>query len=94
MCAAAAYWAGIERIYFGATVGDALEYGGFDDAMIFEQLRRPTQIARSPRRRCSKKIPANSSAPNGPVIDGGVPDAATPPGRSLRAPSFSAASAP
>ena len=42
MCAAA-YCAGIERIYFGATVGDALEYGGFDDAMIFEQLRRPTQ---------------------------------------------------
>lgn len=43
MCAAASYWAGIERIYFGATVADALEYGGFDDAMIFAQLRRPTQ---------------------------------------------------
>jgi guanine deaminase len=43
MCAAASYWAGIERIYFGATVGDALEYGGFDDAMIFAQLRQPTQ---------------------------------------------------
>ncbi len=43
MCAAAAYWAGIEQIYFGATVGDAFEYGGFDDAVIFEQLRRPTQ---------------------------------------------------
>jgi tRNA(Arg) A34 adenosine deaminase TadA len=43
MCAAASYWAGIARIYYGATVGDALEYGGFDDAMIFEQLRQPTQ---------------------------------------------------
>jgi tRNA(Arg) A34 adenosine deaminase TadA len=43
MCAAASYWAGIERIYYGATVGDALEYRGFDDAMIFEQLRQPTQ---------------------------------------------------
>jgi guanine deaminase len=43
MCAAASYWAGIERIYYGATVDDALEYGGFDDAMIFEQLRHPTQ---------------------------------------------------
>jgi guanine deaminase len=50
MCAAASYWAGIERIYYGATVGDALEYGGFDDAMIFEQLRRPTQ---------SRTIPAS-----------------------------------
>jgi tRNA(Arg) A34 adenosine deaminase TadA len=43
MCAAASYWAGIERIYYGATVGDALDYGDFDDAMIFEQLRLPTQ---------------------------------------------------
>lgn len=43
MCAAAAYWAGIERIFFGATVDDALEYGGFDDGMIFAQLRHSTQ---------------------------------------------------
>jgi tRNA(Arg) A34 adenosine deaminase TadA len=48
MCAAASYWAGIEQIYYGATVGDALEYGGFDDAMIFEQLRRPTQTRTIP----------------------------------------------
>lgn len=41
MCAAAAYWAGIERIVYGATIDDALEYGGFDDRMIFAQLRRP-----------------------------------------------------
>jgi guanine deaminase len=43
MCAAAAYWAGMERIFYGATVDDALEYGGFDDSMIFAELRRPTQ---------------------------------------------------
>ncbi len=43
MCAAASYWAGIERIFYGATVDDALEYGGFDDTMIFVQLRNPTQ---------------------------------------------------
>jgi len=43
MCAAASYWAGIERIYYGATVADSLEYGGFDDTMIFEELRRPTR---------------------------------------------------
>lgn len=43
MCAAASYWAGIERIFYGATVEDALEYGGFNDSLIFAQLRRPTQ---------------------------------------------------
>jgi guanine deaminase len=42
MCAAASYWAGIERIFYGATVDDALEYGGFDDSMIFAQLRHST----------------------------------------------------
>jgi tRNA(Arg) A34 adenosine deaminase TadA len=42
MCAAASYWAGIERIYYAATVQDALKYGNFDDSMIFEQLARPT----------------------------------------------------
>jgi tRNA(Arg) A34 adenosine deaminase TadA len=50
MCAAASYWAGIERIYYGATVGDALEYGGFDDSMIFAQLRHPTQNRTLPAR--------------------------------------------
>jgi len=43
MCAAASYWAGIERIFYGATVDDALEYGRFDDSMIFAQLRHPTR---------------------------------------------------
>ena len=42
MCAAAAYWAGIEKIYFAATVGDALEYGDFDDSMIYGELKKPT----------------------------------------------------
>jgi guanine deaminase len=42
MCAAAAYWAGIERIFFAATVGDALEYGNFDDSMIYAELKKPT----------------------------------------------------
>ena len=41
-CAAAAYWAGIEKIFFAATVGDALEYGDSDDAMIYSELKRPS----------------------------------------------------
>jgi len=41
MCAAAAYWAGIERIYFAATCEDALEYGDFDDSMIYGELKKP-----------------------------------------------------
>jgi len=41
MCAAASYWAGISKIYYAATVKDALEYGNFDDTMIYAELRKP-----------------------------------------------------
>jgi guanine deaminase len=41
MCTAAAYWAGIGRVFYAATVADALEYGNFDDSMIYEELRKP-----------------------------------------------------
>jgi guanine deaminase len=41
MCAAAAYWAGIERIFYAATCEDALEYGNFDDSMIYSELKKP-----------------------------------------------------
>src|SRR3984885_3893777 len=41
MCAAAAYWAGIERIFYAATCEDALEYGNFDDSMIYGELKKP-----------------------------------------------------
>lgn len=41
MCAAAAYWAGIARIVYAATCGDALEYGNFDDTMIYAELKKP-----------------------------------------------------
>ena len=43
MCLATAYWAGIERIYFGATVEDALEYGNFDDSFIYKELALPRE---------------------------------------------------
>jgi guanine deaminase len=42
MCAAAAYWAGIKKVFYAATVGDALEYGNFDDTMIYAELKKPT----------------------------------------------------
>ncbi len=41
MCAAASYWAGIAKIYYAASVKDALEYGNFDDTMIYAELRKP-----------------------------------------------------
>ncbi len=41
MCMAAAYWAGIEAVYYGAQVEDALKYGDFDDSMIYAELKKP-----------------------------------------------------
>ncbi|MQT11939.1 nucleoside deaminase [Segnochrobactrum spirostomi] len=42
MCMAAAYWAGIERVFYASTNADALEYGDFDDSMIYGELSKPT----------------------------------------------------
>lgn len=42
MCLAAAYWAHIEKIYYGATVEDALKYGDFLDVDIFAEIRKNT----------------------------------------------------
>ena len=42
MCMAAAYWAGIKTVYYASTNADALEYGDFDDSMIFDELKKPT----------------------------------------------------
>lgn len=41
MCMAAAYWAGLDKIYYAATVADALEYGNFDDSFIYKELALP-----------------------------------------------------
>jgi guanine deaminase len=41
MCLATAYWAGIENIYYAATVADAFEYGNFDDGFIYKELALP-----------------------------------------------------
>lgn len=48
MCLSAAYWAGVERIYFASTVQDALDYGGFDDSFIYEELAKPVAERRIP----------------------------------------------
>ena len=40
MCMAAAYWAGIDAMVYASSVEDALEYGNFDDSMIFAELRK------------------------------------------------------
>jgi tRNA(Arg) A34 adenosine deaminase TadA len=43
MCMAACYWAGIEQVFYAATVEDAFEYGNFDDRPIYEQLALPKE---------------------------------------------------
>lgn len=43
MCLAACYWAGIEEVYYAATVDDARTYGHFDDRPIYEQLALPKE---------------------------------------------------
>jgi len=41
MCMAASYWAGITAVFYAATIGDALEYGNFDDSMIYAEIKKP-----------------------------------------------------
>ncbi|MDR3638366.1 MAG: deaminase [Isosphaeraceae bacterium] len=41
MCLATAYWAGLDGIIYGATVGDSKKYGNFDDDFIYAQFAKP-----------------------------------------------------
>lgn len=41
MCMAAAYWAGIKRVFYAATNADARKYGDFDDDVIYKELAKP-----------------------------------------------------
>lgn len=43
MCMAACYWAGIEQVFYSASVDDAFRYGNFDDRPIYEQLALPKE---------------------------------------------------
>ncbi len=39
MCLAAAYWARMEAVYYGASADDAAR-AGFDDALLYKELRK------------------------------------------------------
>ena len=39
MCLAAAYWAHVDGVYYGASAADAAR-AGFDDAFLYEELRK------------------------------------------------------
>jgi len=47
MCLGAIYWARPERVYFGATAGDAAA-AGFDDSFIYDELKRAYEQRRIP----------------------------------------------
>jgi tRNA(Arg) A34 adenosine deaminase TadA len=39
MCLAAAHWARVDRVYYGASASDAAR-AGFDDALLYEEFRK------------------------------------------------------
>jgi tRNA(Arg) A34 adenosine deaminase TadA len=41
MCLAAAYWARLDAVYYGASAADAAR-AGFDDAFLYDELRKNT----------------------------------------------------
>src|SRR5437764_11649909 len=47
MCLGAIYWARPDRVYFGATAGDAAA-AGFDDSFIYDELKRAHDERRIP----------------------------------------------
>src|SRR6516225_10303182 len=48
MCVSAAYWAGIERINYSATVEDTLKYGKFDNRFVYRELALPPEHRQIP----------------------------------------------
>ena len=49
MCLGAIYWARPARVFYGGTAGDAAA-AGFDDAFIYEELKRANASRRIPMR--------------------------------------------
>ena len=58
MCAAAACWARLDAIFYASTIADAQAYGGFDDAEIYDELRRPVAERKLPTRQicCAEAV--------------------------------------
>ncbi len=54
MCLSAAYWAGVDEIYYSADSGVAAA-SGFDDAYIYEQLNLPKEKRSLPMERLLKE---------------------------------------
>jgi guanine deaminase len=50
MCLAATYWSHIDAIYFGACSEDAA-HAGFDDAFLYDEMRKSSELRRIPARR-------------------------------------------
>jgi guanine deaminase len=46
MCLATAYWAHIDRIFYGATTKDSLQYGEFADVDILDEIRKDNRQRR------------------------------------------------
>lgn len=49
MCLAAAYWAGLDGIVYGALIEDSKKYGNFDNSFVYEQFQKPTDERRMPQ---------------------------------------------
>ena len=47
MCLGAVYWARLRKIYFANTAADAAKIG-FDDSLIYREIRRPAAARRIP----------------------------------------------
>lgn len=47
MCLAAAYWARVDAIYYGAVAADAAR-AGFDDAFLYDELRKTHELRKIP----------------------------------------------
>jgi tRNA(Arg) A34 adenosine deaminase TadA len=70
MCVAAANWAGIERIYYSASVDDTLKYSGYDNRFLYRELTLPPEQRRLPLTRlplgeaieCLKKFQARAQS--------------------------------
>ena len=43
MCYAACWWARIDKMYYASTVDDAGKFGNFDDAPVYEDMKRESK---------------------------------------------------